>query len=213
MKRYRQMPRPAIQREDQYANITSLVDEAPIVVPKRSARRNSFVGYERTLTGRGGFEIVYRDQLANAFTDFLRPCLAWGGTAWVGWEVFFNSEPEWPKSAVILVVGVGLVWLVAYWKIYVRHRLEVHPEGLFVDEEYFFGLDEMGDNRLTLEVIDGNPERFEVTGIVGTRQVRFATANRIDEKDRTPERLRQDLVLAMEQLWDRREAMVPSGEY
>lgn len=53
-----------------------------------------------------------------------------------------------------------------------------------------------------------------LSGIVGSRFIeRFVTCNRLDEWDRTPEVLAADLELAMEQLWGRREAMLPVEEW
>jgi hypothetical protein len=92
----------------------------------------------------------------------------------------------------------------------VWHSIEIHPDGLIIDERLSYSVDAMGENWPSLQMVDDDPDRLVFCGIVGTRFIEFATANRLHSKhDRTPEVLAADLELAMEQLWGRRENNVP----
>ena len=106
----------------------------------------------------------------------------------------------------------GNLWIVTRkWK--VQHRIEIHPDGM-IDDEFVFSIDDIGANWPELQLVDDNPDCMVLSGIVGNRFIeQFATCNRLDEWDRTPEVLAADLELAMEQLWGRREAMLPVEEW
>jgi hypothetical protein len=78
---------------------------------------------------------------------------------------------------------------------------------MIIDGEDVFYADDIGDNWPQLQMKDGDPELWVISGICGTRFVEFLTVHRRDENDRTAEVLAADLRAAMEQLWGRREAI------
>jgi hypothetical protein len=170
---------------------------------------NSFNGYRRSLTARGGFLIEYRDRVRGGLGSAIGFIAA--GSLWFGggWLILFESS--WPIviRLIVFCVAATLGWVLAFVPVPQSHRLEVHPDGLIVDDTYFFPADEIGDNWPTLQMVNDDPNRMVLVGICGTRFIEYSTLNRMDENDRTPERLIQDLTLAMEQLWARREDMDP----
>jgi hypothetical protein len=72
----------------------------------------------------------------------------------------------------------------------------------------FFDINGFSENWPQLQMKDDNEDRIVLIGVYGTRLVEFATVNRIDRNSRIPERLAEDLELAMDQLWGRRDAIV-----
>jgi len=171
-------------------------------------------GYTRALTERGGFLIAYRDQFRNPLLDGLR-VVAWVvGTGSTAWLLLVLSPLPFLWCLVSLVLAGTILWLVAFWKIPIWHSIEIYPDGMIVDGR-FFSADLIGENWPQLQMAGDDPDRLVLCGIYGTRFVQYATANRLGRTaDRTPEILAQDLELAMEQLWGRRDAIhaAPSGD-
>jgi hypothetical protein len=172
---------------------------------------DSFNGYTRRLTDRGGYLIQYRDCIRSRLLGGIRFIVAVTCTIGGVWFLADSTLPILPRI-VLFVVELVIVMLFARFPITQRHSAEVHPDGLIIDGKYFFPADEIGDNWPSLQMLDDDPDRLVLCGICGTRFIEYSTVNRVDENDRTPERLMQDLELAMEQLWGRREEIVPAAE-
>ncbi len=183
-----------------------LLDLSPIAEPT-----GPFNGYSRTLTSQGGIRFTYRDQIANTFLDIARV-----GTLIIGnlvSAVLVFHSPFTGLGAVLAFAGLSaLVWRVARHKFIVWHSIEIHPDGMTIDGQYFFSADDIGDNWPALQMPDDNPDRLVLSGICGTRFIEYATANRIDQNDRMPEVLAADLELAMEQLWGRRDFIIAAED-
>jgi hypothetical protein len=168
--------------------------------------RNPFNGYERSLTARGGLLITYWDQAAGPLLDGLR-VLAWTmATGMGGWLLFFKSPLPLSAAFVLFVFAAAASFCIAMLKIRVSHSIEIHPDGMIVDGR-FFSIDAIGENWPALQMKGERIDRLVLCGICGTRFIEYATANRMDDNDRTPEVLAQDLEMAMEQIWSRREAI------
>jgi len=74
---------------------------------------------------------------------------------------------------------------------------------MIVDRKDVFLKEHIGDNWPELQKKVSDPERMVIAGTYGTRFVEYLTADRINERDKTPEVLAADLKAAMEQLWGR----------
>lgn len=171
---------------------------------------DAFDHYKRELTPYGGVRITYRDVRRHWVLSTAR-LIAWAAGTIFAVRLLVRIEVS--LLASVLLIIAGSVW----WAVRIRanlykvHCLEVHPDGLIVDGR-FFGIEHIGENWPTLHFKHPNdPSRYVLRGIVGTRLIDFATVNRVDANDRMPERLSQDLDLAMEQLWGRREAIFGMG--
>jgi hypothetical protein len=172
---------------------------------------DAFNGYTRSLTTRGGLLFTYWDQAGDAFLDGLQ-WFAWCvATSLVGWLVVKSRLPG-SLAFVLFLVAALLIGVIAFRKIKVWHSIEIHPDGMIVDGRYF-SADMIGDHWPQLQMKHDDINRLILCGIYGTRFIEYATANRLDENDRGPEVLAEDLELAMEQMWGRREAIfaVPPG--
>jgi hypothetical protein len=178
---------------------------------RRPVPPDALVGYARLLTERGGFEIRYRDQLANTFLDCTRIAVWVTATGAAGWWLLFMSPLPIMWGLPGLLVASILNWLVAFCRIPIWHSIEIHPDGMIVDGR-FFSADLIGDNWPQLQMKkNDDPDRLVLCGLYGTRFVEFASVNRFDHRaDRIPEILAQDLQMAMEQLWGRRDAIQAS---
>ncbi|MCP3463574.1 hypothetical protein [Bradyrhizobium sp. CCGUVB23] len=193
-------PEPAYELEP--LDVAELMDR--LATP--SALPDALNGYVRILTERGGFLFNYRDQLRNPGLDSLR-VVAWVvGTGATGWWLFFESSVPWLWCIAGLVIAGVVIWLLAFWKISIRHSIEIHPDGMIVDGR-FFSADLIGDNWPQFQMKGDDPNRLVLCGIYGTRFIEYAAANRIGKNDRMPETLAKDLEIAMDQLWGRRDAI------
>ncbi|WP_441234505.1 hypothetical protein [Bradyrhizobium sp. 930_D9_N1_4] len=172
------------------------------------ARRSpdAFNYYARSLTPNGGVRIIYRDLLRHWCVTTLRFatwCSAIAAASFLLWKAGVGVVPWLLGSGF----AGGLVGAFVFREIFQFHKIEIHPDGIIVDGRYF-SVDLIGENWPTLQfVANGDQSRYVLTGIYGTRLIEYATCNRVDRLDRTPELLAQDLDLAMEQLWGRREAI------
>jgi hypothetical protein len=166
-----------------------------------------FDGYTRLLTARGGFMIHYQDQVRSWFLTALRIIAGLTAMTVIGFPILKLPQP-W--SIGVFVFFVLAVAALITRQIVVQHSVEIHPDGMFVDG-LFFSIEAIGDNWPNLQMNDDDQDRLVLCGIYGTRFVEYVTANRIGENDRTPEVLAADLESAMEQLWGRREAIVPES--
>jgi len=170
-----------------------------------------FSGYTRSLTERGGFRITYWDQAGDAFLDGMRIFTGIVSTSIAGWLLARSSMPTSFGLALFSVIAAAIIFTVSR-TIPVQHSVEIHPDGMIIDDWLFFSADDIGDNWPALQYTDeDNPDRMVLCGICGVQFIEFSTANRLGPNDRTPEVLAADLEMAMEQLWGRREAIVPTA--
>jgi hypothetical protein len=167
------------------------------------AAPDPFNGYSRTLTFRGGFRIAYEDQAASGLLDALRFLSGITLMGFAGWGLFVCSPLSLLGCLVAFVPTASLIYFGVTRPIRVAHSIEIHPDGLIIDDREFFSLAAIGENWPQLQMKGDNENRYVLCGVCGTRFIEYATANRIDKTDRTPERLAQDLEIAMEQLWGR----------
>lgn len=163
-----------------------------------------FNGYVRMLT-EGGIFIRYRDQLRHPLLTFLRfvvGAAAIGACAWL-----FFTQTAWSSSYALLAQLCSSILIVSVVRLpIVRiHTFEIRPDALIVEGKYVFYPDDIGDNWPELHMRKDDPDILDICGVSGTRLIPFASACRLDAHDRTPEVLENDLKLAMEQLWGRRE--------
>jgi hypothetical protein len=178
--------------------------------PLAEPRRSPFHGYIRMLTPEGGILIFYRDQDRGMFLTILRGFTWTVATGLGGWLVFFVSSLNAIQCLLaLIIVGIFNAFLVRR-PIEVSHRVEIRPDAMIVDGKDVFYAEDIGENWPELQMKDEEPDRMVISGICGTRLIEYMTANRIDQNDRTPEILADDLQAAMEQLWDRREVSFPS---
>jgi hypothetical protein len=182
--------------------IPAVDDEAQPIMDRRSP----FNGYVRMLTPQGGILILYKDQDCSLPLTILR-VFAWiTATGTGGWLIFFVSTLSTLPSLLIFALLMFINLLIVCKTVEVSHSVEIHPDGMIVDGR-FFSADDIGDTWPELQMKDDDPERMVICGICGTRFIEYATANRMDDNDRTPEVLAGDLEMAMEQLWGRRESI------
>lgn len=181
-----------------------------LLISHESVTNRAFNGYTRELTARGGVLITYYDQLRNPTFEILRDIAFFVASALVGW-VLLRSPLSWPGRGLVFAVIETTFWFFTFRKIIRRHQIEIHPDGMEVDGRTFF-IEAIGENWPALQMmVDDDEDRLTLCGIYGTRFVEYATANRVDVSDRTPEVLAEDLEMAMEQLWGRRDAMVATA--
>ncbi len=164
-----------------------------------------FNGYVRMLTAQGGIFIRYRDQLRHPLLAFLRVVVgaaAIGACAWL-----FLTQTAWTASYALLAQLYSSILIVSVVRLpIVRiHTFEIRPDALIVEGKSVFYPDDIGDNWPELHMRKDDPDILDICGVSGTRLIPFASACRLDKYDRTPEVLENDLKLAMEQLWGRRE--------
>ncbi|GLR86531.1 hypothetical protein GCM10007857_32420 [Bradyrhizobium iriomotense] len=152
---------------------------------------------------------TYRDQAANAFLDALRWSVWLGANGAVGWWLL-QSTLSWTGTAGAFAGAALIITLLVRWKFKRWHSIEIHPDGMIADGR-FFTLDAMGEQWPQLQPKSDNGDRLVLSGVYGTRFIEFCTANRLGRKDRSPERLAEDLEMAMEQLWGRRDAFAPAA--
>ncbi|WP_426424154.1 hypothetical protein [Bradyrhizobium genosp. A] len=176
-------------------------------------RRSPLNGYTRTLTPEGGVLIRYRDQNKHPFLTTLR-VFAWlVATGLSGWQVLFVSDLSVLHGLLLFVFLTVIITRLARQKIIVAHSVEIRPDAIIIDGVDVFYAEDLGENWPELQMKDDEDrDRMFVGGICGTRFIEYATANRLDKNDRTPEVLAQDLEAAMEQLWGRREVTFATAE-
>jgi hypothetical protein len=169
---------------------------------------DAFAGYTRVLSERGGYLIHYCDQDRCLFITLLR-VFAWlVATSVIGWRML-NLPLPW-SLLTLMALMMGCYWLVTF-PIPVWHSVEIHPEGMIIDGELFFSLAGIGENWPSLQPQDGeDSDRLVLCGLYGTQFIEFSTCFRMRKTDRTPEVLAQDLAVAMEQLWGRRDPNGPA---
>jgi hypothetical protein len=183
-------------------------DNAALLMPSSNGEVKSLNGYSCVLTAEGGVCITYRDQAGNMLIDLLRG-FGFLGTVGLAARLLFGTSLSLTECFFWLLVTAFVAWKIIYWRIMRWHNIEIHPDGLIIDNRFSFTVDEIGDNWPALQMKRDDPNRMVLCCIAGTRFIELATANRIDDNDRTPERLAQDLEIAMEQLWGRRDAHSP----
>jgi hypothetical protein len=172
-----------------------------------SAVDGPFNGYTRTLTPRGGILISYRDQDRHPFLSAMRVFSWIMASGAGGWYLFWRSQLPFLQQLLALALLTVIAALILLRRFPVEHSIEVHPDALIIDGHYRFSADDIGENWPQLQMIDDDENRIVLRGLCGTRLIDYATVNRLDTSDRTPERLAQDLEEAMEQLWGRRDGM------
>jgi hypothetical protein len=190
----------ALARIDARAPATPLGDEA-------GQELAAFQRYTRALVPGGGFRIGWVDQQASASLDFLRSFTWVAASGLAVWALLFKSP--WPLLDTIpstMACSVLIAFIVRR-KFKKSHSIEIRPDGMIVDGR-FFSIEGFGEEWPRLQWKGDDENRLVLSGIYGTRFIEFVTANRFDLSDRTPERLAEDLALAMEQLWGRRDAIV-----
>ncbi len=171
-------------------------------------RRNPFKGYTRMLTPEGGILIFYKDQNRGLLLTTLRGLACLIVTVTCIPLVFSYSGLSFLTALALLV---GLNALIICWKIETSHSVEIRPDAMIVDGVDVFYANDIGDNWPELQMKDGDPERWVICGICGTRFVEYMTVNRRGKNCRTAEVLAADLQVAMEQLWGRREVTFAAG--
>jgi hypothetical protein len=201
---------PRVDFDPRLANELARWERTPATVADEvypiGGRRSPFKGYVRMLTPEGGILILYQDQDRGLFLTILR-VFAWiAATGTGGWLIFFVSSLSTLPSLLIFALLMFINLLIVCQTVEVSHSVEIHPDGMIVDGR-FFSAEDIGDTWPELQMTDDDPEHMVICGICGTRFIEYATANRLDKNDRTPEVLAADLEMAMEQLWGRREAI------
>jgi hypothetical protein len=167
----------------------------------------AFDRYTRSLTAEGGFRITWCDQRAGALLGIAR-LLTWTiATGLVARALIIRSNLPISCALPGTLIAAVLIGLIVRWKFIVAHSVEIRPNGMIVDGR-FFDINGFSENWPQLQMKDDNEDRIVLIGVYGTRLVEFATVNRIDRNSRIPERLAEDLELAMDQLWGRRDAIV-----
>jgi hypothetical protein len=192
-------PRRADDELARWGTAVSTVADGSYLV---EGRRSPFNDYVRMLTPQGGVLILYKDQNRSLFLTVLRVTACVIVTV-VGIGPVFSFSGTSFLTALALLLAVNA--LILYWKIESSHSVEIRPDAMIVDGEDVFYAQDIGDNWPELQMKDGDPERWVICGICGTRFIEYMTVNRRDENDRTAEVLAADLRAAMEQLWGRRE--------
>jgi hypothetical protein len=167
----------------------------------------AFYRYQRTLTADGGFQIIYSELVAGPLIDLLR-ITGWLATSAVSAWLLLKLPFSLGTTAPACIASAGLLAALIWRKRFRMHMIEIRPDGMIVDGR-FFDIEGFEENWPQLQMKYENENRLVLCGRYGTRFIEFATAYRYDTNDRTPERLADDLELAMEQLWGRREAIVP----
>jgi hypothetical protein len=174
-------------------------------------RRSPFKDYTRVLTPEGGVLIFYMDQDRSLFLATLR-VFAWTvATGLGGWLIFFESPLNVVQCLLTFALLMFINFRVVRRPVEVSHSVEIRSDAMIVDGTDVFYAGDIGDNWPELQMKDDDPDRMVISGIYGTRNVEYATANRLDPKDCTPEILAADLEAAMEQLWGRREVTFPTA--
>jgi hypothetical protein len=168
-------------------------------------RRSPFDGYTRVLTPGGGILISYTDRDDSIACTVLR-VFAWLVTTGLGgWLLLTHGQLDTASGLIFLAALALLTWLIVRRKLKASHAVEIRADCMVVDGKDIFWADEIGENWPKLQKKDKDSDRMVIAGICGTRFIEYMTANRFDECDRTPEVLAEDLKIAMEQLWGRRE--------
>jgi hypothetical protein len=195
-------PRPS----DELANAVAALAVGAGGPIRPDGRRSPLDGYARVLTPEGGILITYKDQKRHLILAAAR-VVGWSmATSASAWCIF--GVWHWPSLSGLAAVAAltGINWLVARWKIIVSHSIEIRPDMMIIDGEDIFFAEDIGDHWPEVQMLsEDDPDRMVVVGICGTRRIEYATANRRDKNDKTPEVLAADLQAAMEQLWGRRE--------
>ena len=174
-------------------------------------RRSPFKDYLRMLTPEGGVVIFYMDQDRILFLAILR-VFAWTvATGLGGWLIFFESPLNVAQGLLAIALLMFINVRIVRRPVEVSHSVEIRSDAMIVDGTDVFYAEDIGDNWPELQMKDNDPDRMVISGIYGTRNVEYATANRLDPKDCTPEILAADLEAAMEQLWGRREVTFPTA--
>ncbi|HVR55678.1 MAG TPA: hypothetical protein VMT72_02475 [Pseudolabrys sp.] len=151
------------------------------------------------------------DQAGSTFLDVLRVFTGTVAIGLVGWLIMRSSIPGSFGFPLFMVLAVAIILIVCR-TIPVHHSVEIHPDGMIIDGQLFFSADDIGDNWPALQYTgEDHPDRMVLCGVCGTRFIEYSSVNRLDRNDRTPEVLAADLQMAMEQLWGRRELIVPDG--
>jgi hypothetical protein len=210
MKEHLHFVPPGLEFDPQLANeLARLEVTSPTVNGEANPiieRRSPFNGYVRMLTPGGGILIYYKDQDCSLFLTILRAFTWIVATGMGGWLIFFVSSLSALQCLLAFAPLMLFKFLVVSRKIDVSHSVEIHPDGMIVDGRYF-SADVIGDHWPQLQMKGDDINRLVLCGIYGTRWIEYATANRLDSNDRGPEVLAEDLELAMDQMWGRREAI------
>lgn len=173
---------------------------------------NAFQGYSRELSERGGLLITYREKASGLFLDVMRVLTLPTAVGLLAWLLFWQSPLPLSVNSGFFVFGSIAIAFVVLHPIPISHSIEIHPDGMTVDGRHF-SIEQIGDeNWPELQMKDGDPLHYVLVGIYGTRFLEYSSLARWDEADRTVERLAQDLQLAMEQLWRRRDDMIPEAQ-
>lgn len=178
--------------------------------PTALARRSPFDGYSRSLTSDGGILITYKDLNRGLVCKGLKISACLAVTVPLLGPIF--DMPLLSSTQLISAAALGLVdWIVLMWKVKKRHSVEVRPDCMIIDRKDIFWAEDIGDNWPELAPDQEDPTKINISGICGTRFIKYMTANRIDDNDRMPEVLMAHLQEAMEQLWGRREVTFASA--
>jgi hypothetical protein len=194
-------PRLANELAKGLAPVPALRDEMHPSSPRRSPRD----GYVRMLTEEGGILIAYKDQDRGVFLTLLRFFTWITATGVGGWLLFIESDVPVGRCLLALAALTVISWHIVRRPIEIFHTVEIRPDILIIDGTDVFYAEDIGENWPELQMKDDDPDCMVIAGICGTRFIEYMTANRLDENDRTPEVLAEDLEAAMEQLWSRRE--------
>jgi hypothetical protein len=165
---------------------------------------NPFLRYSRSLTDRGGFLFTYSDQAVSPVLTLLRVFTWPAATGIVGWLLYIHRPFDPVVCGTLLLIWAGLVVFIVLRPIPVRHSIEIHPEGMTVDGR-FFAIEAIDPYWPEVKKKDDREDLRVVCGIFGTRFMEYATVNPLDDDDRTYAVLADDLEMAIEQLWDRRD--------
>lgn len=204
-------PRHEEREDSSLARALAWLDTQPADSQRQEPEQPAaFYRYRRVLTENGGFRIEYTDQLGALWFDAVRVGVWLTATALTSRLFLFQSDLSF-TNALLATAAAGAVFaVIVRWKILRTHSIEIRPDGIIADGRWFSVAAIGDDNWPRLQMKNDNENRLVLAGLVGTRYIEFATANRCGKHDRTPERLAEDLDIAMEQLWGRSEGYVPT---
>ena len=170
----------------------------------RDNRRSPFHRYHRLLTLDGGVLITYSDLNRGYMCKLLKAASCASLIA-----LTLGPILEMPLLSNVQLGSAALLgftsWAILTCKTRKTHTVEIRPNCMIIDGKDIFWAEDIGDNWPELVPDEEDPTKMSISGICGTRFIEYMTANRVDERDRTPEILIAHLKEAMEQLWGRRE--------
>jgi hypothetical protein len=162
----------------------------------------AFVDYRRELTPEGGIRITYKDY------DVRLRHMIWSVFAWyaaTGFECWlintYSPVDTWWVNAACLLLAAGVNLLIVSKRVEVYRSVEIRADCMIVEDTDVFWLHTIEDNWPTLQQDEQDKDRHSLCGIYGNRFVEYVTTWRLNELDRTPEKLAAHLHDAMMKLW------------